>query len=127
MAELQIKIESLPERCEVCHKADRFDAHSNYCSRCANVKYLYQAHLVEAEPIDPVAMKRTIIVTAILGGGYGIYNWLKMDSANVWLIFWLIWGAIGGAIIGIFCRALTILFMIPVEWIERLIARKSHK
>src|SRR5262245_29055185 len=34
MAELQIKTESLPQRCEVCHKSDCFKPQSGYCSRC---------------------------------------------------------------------------------------------
>src|SRR5262245_58330588 len=37
MAELQIKTEYLPERCEICHQVDFFDAKSNYCSRCSGV------------------------------------------------------------------------------------------
>jgi hypothetical protein len=32
---LKIKYESLPERCEICHKADLFDSQTGYCSRCA--------------------------------------------------------------------------------------------
>jgi|SRR6185369_2436773 len=35
--ELQIKSESLPERCEVCHQTDCFDPEKNYCTRCAGV------------------------------------------------------------------------------------------
>jgi hypothetical protein len=37
MADLQIKTESPPDRCEVCHQADCFDASRNYCSRCAGI------------------------------------------------------------------------------------------
>ena len=35
MAEIQIKAESLPERCEICHQDDCFDSSINYCSRCS--------------------------------------------------------------------------------------------
>src|SRR5689334_5759393 len=34
MTELRIKTESLPERCEICHQTDCFDADRNFCSRC---------------------------------------------------------------------------------------------
>ncbi len=34
MAEIQIKTESFPLRCEICHQTDCFDARRNYCSRC---------------------------------------------------------------------------------------------
>jgi hypothetical protein len=37
MAILKIKKRSLPSRCEVCHKSDRFDPEKNHCSRCENV------------------------------------------------------------------------------------------
>jgi hypothetical protein len=37
MAELRIKGESLPARCEVCHQADCFDAEANLCSRCESI------------------------------------------------------------------------------------------
>src|SRR5437016_2826106 len=37
MDKLEIKTVSLPERCEVCHKDDCFDAVGNYCTRCAGV------------------------------------------------------------------------------------------
>ena len=39
MAELQIKTEYLPERCEICHKADCYDPKTNYCSRCSIFEY----------------------------------------------------------------------------------------
>jgi hypothetical protein len=37
MAELQIKTEYFPARCEVCHQSDCFDVYNNYCSRCLNI------------------------------------------------------------------------------------------
>jgi hypothetical protein len=37
MVELQIKTEPLPERCEICHQADCFDAGKNFCSRCGEL------------------------------------------------------------------------------------------
>jgi hypothetical protein len=37
MEKLQIKSESLPERCEVCHQSDLFDPETGHCSRCGNV------------------------------------------------------------------------------------------
>jgi hypothetical protein len=37
MSELQIKSESFPQRCEICHQNDCFDLELNYCSRCSNL------------------------------------------------------------------------------------------
>ena len=34
MAELRIRSERLPIRCEICHQSDCFDAKANCCSRC---------------------------------------------------------------------------------------------
>ena len=34
MVQMKIKTESLPERCEVCHQSDQFDATANHCERC---------------------------------------------------------------------------------------------
>lgn len=38
MAELSIKSELPPQRCEICHQTDCFDPNTGYCSRCANTK-----------------------------------------------------------------------------------------
>src|SRR5438132_9158209 len=43
MAELQIKAESLPTRCEICHKSDCFTPENGYCSRCSVVYLIKQA------------------------------------------------------------------------------------
>lgn len=37
MKQLQIKNESLPQRCEICHQTDTFDAAANRCARCADI------------------------------------------------------------------------------------------
>lgn len=37
MADLKIKTQSLPERCEICHKMDLFDPIANFCQRCNNI------------------------------------------------------------------------------------------
>jgi hypothetical protein len=37
MAEILIKQENLPARCEICHKNDYFDPVENYCLRCKNI------------------------------------------------------------------------------------------
>ena len=47
---LKVKGESLPERCETCHKADAFNRQTGYCSRCAQVPdSLKKATLVSSE------------------------------------------------------------------------------
>lgn len=34
---MQVKMESSPTRCEICHKSDYFHPKTNYCSRCARM------------------------------------------------------------------------------------------
>lgn len=38
MTELRVKNEFLPERCEVCHQTDCFDAETNWCARCKDAQ-----------------------------------------------------------------------------------------
>lgn len=40
MDELKIKSQSFPERCEICHKNDKFDSERNVCYRCKNLAWL---------------------------------------------------------------------------------------
>jgi hypothetical protein len=35
MEELKVKTISKPERCEICHTTDYFDAEKNECARCS--------------------------------------------------------------------------------------------
>src|SRR5687768_9905708 len=43
---ITIKAESLPNRCDICHKSDYYNPDNNYCSRCSvinselNIKHL---------------------------------------------------------------------------------------
>jgi hypothetical protein len=50
MSELQIKAESLPERCEVCHQTDCFDPVNNHCTRCAGVSVTVPSSLSNSGP-----------------------------------------------------------------------------
>lgn len=43
MQEIQIKTESSPNRCEICHQADYFDPIKNFCSRCSKVQKTIEA------------------------------------------------------------------------------------
>jgi hypothetical protein len=43
MADVEIKAESLPQRCEICHQTDCFDATTNYCSRCGKTASLIKS------------------------------------------------------------------------------------
>src|SRR5215470_5854166 len=41
MSRIIIKAETFPERCEICHQTDCFDAKSEYCSRCSKISSSY--------------------------------------------------------------------------------------
>ncbi len=49
---LEIKHESLPERCEICHLADCFDAQTNTCTRCQGLRTLAYKEKVKALQIE---------------------------------------------------------------------------
>src|ERR1051326_4522506 len=38
MAMIKVNKEFQPERCEICHQKDLFDANNNYCERCNKQK-----------------------------------------------------------------------------------------
>ncbi len=38
MSRIEIRQQSFPTRCEICHQTDLFDAEKNFCSRCIAVK-----------------------------------------------------------------------------------------
>ena len=59
--ELQIKAESLPERCEVCHQTDCFDPVNNHCTRCAGVSVTVPSSLSNSGPyIEAVNQARQV-------------------------------------------------------------------
>lgn len=41
MAEIKLKNEGLPIRCEICHQRDFFDPLNNFCSRCSSLALNY--------------------------------------------------------------------------------------
>ena|SRR5215813_11068664 len=73
MSEINVRAESFPIRCEICHQSDCFDAESNYCSRCAGIQ------LKQDEPKERLNYKTirtisifiasvvSIIISAIIG------------------------------------------------------------
>lgn len=107
---IKVKNESLPTRCETCHKADCFDPQTNICSRCSNIED-------EEVTTKPVKKKLTLdygdvglIIGAVSGVLMGIvigllHQELKNDSLAISTIFWLSTGlslldAVLGAAIG---------------------------
>ncbi|MBX7220614.1 MAG: ankyrin repeat domain-containing protein [Blastocatellia bacterium] len=45
MPEFQIRTETLPARCEICHQADAFDPETNRCQRCQTVAEQHNSRL----------------------------------------------------------------------------------
>jgi len=52
---LKIKYESVPERCEICHKADCFTPSTGHCSRCSALVLWRPASLEIASQINQVS------------------------------------------------------------------------
>jgi hypothetical protein len=64
---LKIRNESLPLRCEICHREDYFDPERNYCARCVDLQLdLYRTALGKKLNLD------TIDIGTICGAIAGI-------------------------------------------------------
>ena len=50
MEQIEIKKETLPQRCEICHQADCFDSLANYCRRCSSV----------SRPTEPISISKKV-------------------------------------------------------------------
>jgi hypothetical protein len=58
---MKINNESLPIRCEICHKTDKFNKESNHCDRCNNIKPLINNKLKQGNYLNQIA--KTVILT----------------------------------------------------------------
>lgn len=109
MAKLKVKTESLPERCEICHQTDYFDALNNYCSRCSGLKIVVKPPEL-VNPRNPsnnqeISYKNTIAwitcVFLFIGSMLGLVEYKDVDGGNLLLILLLslgnslIYGIIG--------------------------------
>jgi hypothetical protein len=141
MAELQIKNESLPVRCEICHKSDKFDAINNSCSRCAAVKEigdilipataigLLQFHINNRSKDRIFTIVLSIIsIFIIMGSTFGIIIFHEFFAG-------VIGGAILGVVLGLIVGAIFVLSIITcwlvslfqiMESSQREIVRKSR-
>jgi len=71
MNELQVKYESFPERCEICHQTDCFDAQANYCSRCSELQIKDSTHYFQDKSNVFISAFATIAILAFLGSIVG--------------------------------------------------------
>ena len=104
MPEIQLKVESLPQRCEICHQADCFDASTNYCSRCGKAANLLKPEnefpkptgkitiQLKLEPSDFTQAQRSLVVKSttrqilfwviIIGGALFLYTIFSASSSS---------------------------------------------
>jgi hypothetical protein len=75
MAELRIRTEFLPERCEICHQADYFDAIRNYCSRCDGTTEILKPHAEDS---------KSAATTEIIENRYRIARHFIRLFASIW-------------------------------------------
>src|SRR5688572_18742208 len=96
MAEkLKIKVESLPERCEVCHQSDLFDPVSNHCSRCSRLqttdaKTAFAVRLVNKAPtLTDIEVGIAIGMTmgVLIGATMGLINSYEVNNVLGEVIF----------------------------------------
>jgi hypothetical protein len=93
MTDIQIKTETMSQRCEVCHQADCFDPATNHCSRCAQ-----SAALIKLQNTSATAPgKLTLDLQIDLNDFTKAQNSLStLNSPGRQILFWII--IIGGAL-----------------------------
>lgn len=70
MSTFQVKAQSLPRRCEICHQADCFDPVNNTCSRCAGLAGFSTSEVLltgHPRPRNPLPLNPLIFETLTLG------------------------------------------------------------
>ena len=81
---LQIKGESLPTRCDICHQSDCFDSEANYCSRCAETfskTFLVNKVKTLNNPARRMSVSAFvgILIGTFVGMLFGIYFAIKIN------------------------------------------------
>src|SRR5437667_1940292 len=71
MLKLKIKSQSLPERCEICHQTDCFDASRNYCSRCGTAGSSLERGSKISGTWEPESNSSTIYIASIISAIIG--------------------------------------------------------
>ncbi|MFY9226141.1 MAG: hypothetical protein WAQ98_25925 [Blastocatellia bacterium] len=97
MENLQIKSESLPNRCDICHQSDFFDPIKNICTRCSSVQEKIelldpknQSALRNLEN-QPVTLKNiNIIYAVIMSTVFPFTVFLILLSTNNFINSWYI-------------------------------------
>src|SRR5205814_857545 len=117
MSELKILTESFPERCEVCHQIDCFDAKRNYCSRCSPLSDL----IVNPNENDDLIVDRIrpwraltgilLLLTSILAGA--IIGGTGTDGPILGAVFGSILGILLGTILTLVVVATKMRVIIP--------------
>jgi hypothetical protein len=117
MADFQIKSESRPERCEICHQVDCFDTERNYCSRCAGVP------VVKDETVVTRIAKAATITDIELGAFIGLTIGVAMGVFGGAIAF-SVQGGVMGAIVGV--MSLAPIWMIQGAIIGLLVGRSAR-
>jgi hypothetical protein len=117
MAEFQIKTETRPERCEICHQSDCFDPDRNYCSRCAGVP------VVKEETVVTRVAKAATITNIELGAFVGLTIGVAMGVFGGAIAF-SVQGGVMGAIVG--AMSLGPVWMVQGALIGLLVGRSAR-
>jgi hypothetical protein len=103
METLLVKTKSLPKRCEICHKADRFNPQKNYCSRCSKViKKLEDRDISTRNKLILFLSNirsRSPVLFEIISDLYRIF--MLIIVTFLYTVLGLLFGAITGLLIGI--------------------------
>ena len=95
MKEMKIKKEYLPERCEICHKNDRFDPETKKCTRCNQIINNYRYKLVLKVLLKLLLQNKPhLLLTALISIlsflVVIIINFSFFQTILVWVIFFFL-------------------------------------
>lgn len=97
---IKINVESLPQRCEICHQIDCFDPKANQCSRCE--KMIEAFSLVKRKRFSLDYKGLSLIYGAICGAVLGQEVRSYVVGNHSYTIEVSCWAIIGLAVLGTF-------------------------
>jgi hypothetical protein len=113
MPEIMLKSSSPPQRCDVCHQSDQYDAERDACQRCGDIKLMAakraalsrRSHKDRSREIIIETIKGALITGTILGVIVG-----SMVAINQLFSLFFIEAIVAGAGIGLVAGAAYAIF-----------------
>src|ERR1051326_791883 len=93
MTKLKVKTEHLPERCEICHQTDDFDASSGICRRCQDIPLEKYLTPTESTPAPQRFVLSIYVPLSLFCARLGIKNTWQLVMLPIAFVLLLLVGA----------------------------------